>query len=156
MIEFPEDWRAGAASPEPNGAGAWRAAGATAEAEVWLRRELAFLHRVERRILRRERWRQEAWRGIVVACILAVFSLCWYLAAVSTDGSSGAACSGKGTTASAAAQGSTGKSGSTGTTSSTGKAGSTGTTGSTGKAGSTGTTGSTAESGSGTAASCGS
>ncbi|MBR7834129.1 hypothetical protein KDL01_12705 [Actinospica durhamensis] len=138
VIEFPEDWRAGSSSPEPGGQpGGWRAAGATAEAEVWLRRELAFLHRVERRILRRERWRREAWRGVVVACILAVFSLCWYLAAVSTDGSSSASCSGKATTTASTAQGSTGKSGSTGTT------GSTGTAGSTGKS-------------SGTAASCGS
>jgi hypothetical protein len=72
------------------------------EAEAWLRRELAFLHRVERRIVRRERWRKEAWRAVTVAAILAVFALCWYLAALATHSAADSACTGKaGTTVSA-------------------------------------------------------
>jgi hypothetical protein len=55
------------------------------ETEVWLRRELAFLYGVERRILRRARIRREAWRAAAVTAILAMFAACWYLAAVSSN-----------------------------------------------------------------------
>jgi Mg/Co/Ni transporter MgtE len=102
VTEFPEDPRASSSSQSGPGG----RAGAATEAELWLRRELAFLQRVERRILRRARWRREAWRGIVVGVILAVFALCWYLAALATDGSANRSCTGKATTT-AAAQGST-------------------------------------------------
>lgn len=95
MIEFPDEFGASPAQPAGAGHGPSRA-GAATETEVWLRRELAFLHRVERRILRRERWRREAWRGIVVACILSIFALCWYLAALAT-GPAHHSCPGKAT-----------------------------------------------------------
>lgn len=98
MIEFPEEPRASSSSPS-NGAG--RAADPATEAELWLRRELAFLHRVERRILRRAHWRREAWRLAAVGSILAVFALCWYLAAAAT-GSSAGSCAGKASTTAAA------------------------------------------------------
>src|SRR6185312_4867704 len=102
VIEFPEEPRASSSSPS-NGAG--RAAYPATEAELWLRRELAFLHRVERRILRRAHWRREAWRLAAVGSILAVFALCWYLAAAATGSTTGS-CAGK-TSATAAAHGST-------------------------------------------------
>ncbi len=135
MIEFPEESRAGSSSSD-GGQAWWYRAGVSTETEAWLRRELAFLHRVERRILRRARWREEAWRAVAVACILAVFSLCWYLAAVSANGSS-SSCKGAATTATAAAHGS-------------------GTTSTTNATGSTDKSGSTDKTTSGTAASCGS
>jgi hypothetical protein len=68
------------------------------EAEDWLRRELAFLHDVERRILRRTRLREGAWRAAAVAIILAVFACCWYLAVLGSEGSAGWACPSVGTT----------------------------------------------------------
>jgi hypothetical protein len=86
-MEFPEEPRSSDAhgSPRPRPG---------QEAEVWLRRELAFLYGVERRIKRRARLRREAWRAAAVALILAIFSVCWYLAALSSDSaaSTGNAC----------------------------------------------------------------
>lgn len=67
------------------------------EAEAWLRRELEFLHGVERRILRRSRVRDEAWRAAAVGFILAMFACCWYLAALGSSGSGGSACPSVGT-----------------------------------------------------------
>lgn len=55
------------------------------EAEDWLRRELDFLRGAERRILRRARMREEAWRAAAVAFILAIFACCWYLAALGSE-----------------------------------------------------------------------
>jgi len=63
------------------------------EAEDWLRRELEFLRGAERRFLRRARLREEAWRAAAVAFILAIFALCWYLAALGTGAGAGAPCS---------------------------------------------------------------
>ena len=98
-MEFPEDPRG-----EPRSEGHHSPQAQDREAEAWLRRELAFLHGVERRILRRSRMRREAWRAAAVALILAVFACCWYLAALS-DTSSSTACPAKGaSTASASAQ----------------------------------------------------
>lgn len=140
MIEFPEEPRA--SSSGPNGAG--RAAEPATEAELWLRRELAFLQRVERRILRRAHWRREAWRLVAVGSILAVFALCWYLAAAATGSPANNACPSKSsTTAAASAKGATGATGATGGA---------GDQGSTKQSATTSTT----KAGSGTAASCGS
>lgn len=74
------------------------------ETEAWLRRELAFLYGVERRILRRTRIRKEAWRAAAVAAILAMFAACWYLAAVSSNSlsSSSDACAAKTATSTSA------------------------------------------------------
>ena len=73
------------------------------ETEAWLRRELAFLHGVERKIVRRARIRKEAWRAAAVAAILAMFAACWYLAAVSSNSlSSSNACATKSATTSSA------------------------------------------------------
>lgn len=74
------------------------------ETEAWLRRELAFLYGVERKILRRTRIRKEAWRAAAVAAILAMFAACWYLAAVSSNSlsSSSNACATKSATTSSA------------------------------------------------------
>jgi hypothetical protein len=71
------------------------------EVEIWLRRELAFLYGVERKIKLRARCRREAWRAAAVALILAMFAACWYLAALSSDSvaSSSNACPAKSTTA---------------------------------------------------------
>lgn len=100
-MEFPEDPRGDsrwdAHSPQAHGQAQ------DGETEAWLRRELAFLHGVERRILRRSRMRKEAWRAAAVALIMAVFACCWYLAALSSDNSSSTACPAKASTASAAA-----------------------------------------------------
>jgi hypothetical protein len=86
-MEFPEEPRPSDAhgSPRPRPG---------QETEVWLRRELAFLYGVERRIRRRTRLRREAWRAAAVALILAIFAACWYLAALSSDSaaSTGNAC----------------------------------------------------------------
>jgi hypothetical protein len=99
-MEFPEDPHGDARSPDARPPQAQ-----DQEAEAWLRRELAFLYGVERRILRRTRMRREAWRAAAVALILAVFACCWYLAALSSDGSSGTACPAKSATAAAAKAG---------------------------------------------------
>jgi hypothetical protein len=74
------------------------------ETEAWLQRELAFLHGVERKILRRARIRKEAWRAAAVAAILAMFAACWYLAAVSSNSlsSSSNGCAAKSATTSSA------------------------------------------------------
>jgi hypothetical protein len=77
-MEYPEEPR----TPDAHGSPRSRPG---QEAEVWLRRELAFLYGVERRIRRRTRLRREAWRAAAVALILAIFAACWYLAALSTD-----------------------------------------------------------------------
>jgi hypothetical protein len=77
VVEFPED--------------SSRARG-DREAEEWLRRELEFLRGVERRILRRARVREDAWRAVAVTVILAMFACCWYLAALSSGDSAGSAC----------------------------------------------------------------
>ena len=77
MTEFPED------SPRAH---------ENREAEDWLRRELAFLHGVERRVVRRTRLREEAWRAGAVALIFVMFASCWYLAALSSSGETGTAC----------------------------------------------------------------
>jgi hypothetical protein len=98
-MEFPEDPRGDSRSPDAQPPQAQ-----DREAEAWLRRELAFLYGVERRILRRARMRREAWRAAAVALILAVFACCWYLAALSSEGSSGTACPAKSATANAAAK----------------------------------------------------
>jgi hypothetical protein len=98
-MEFPEDPRGDSRSPDAQPPQAQ-----DREAEAWLRRELAFLYGVERRILRRARVRREAWRAAAVALILAVFACCWYLAALSSEGSSGTACPAKSATANAAAK----------------------------------------------------
>lgn len=90
-MEFPEDQRSDPRG-EPRAPDARPARAQDHETEAWLRRELAFLHGVERRILRRERMRREAWRAAAVALILAVFSCCWYLAALGGEGSAPAAC----------------------------------------------------------------
>lgn len=110
-MEFPEDprgdsrWDAHSAQAHHGRAHDGRAQDGRApdgETEAWLRSELAFLHGVERRILRRSRLRKEAWRAAAVALIMAVFACCWYLAALSSDNSSSTACPAKATTASAA------------------------------------------------------
>ena len=90
MMEFPED------APR---------AREDREAEDWLRGELEFLHGVERRIRRRTRLREEAWRAVAVAFILAIFACCWYLAALGSGsaGSAGPACPSAGSTATAGA-----------------------------------------------------
>jgi hypothetical protein len=93
-MEFPEDPRGDWRSPDADSSHAQ-----DGEAEAWLRRELAFLYGVERRIVRRSRWRKEAWRAAAVALILAVFAVCWYLAALSSEGSSSTACPAKSATA---------------------------------------------------------
>jgi hypothetical protein len=81
-MEFPEEPR----PRDPRIPDAHRTPRSRAEHdEVWLRRELAFLYGVERRILRRARIRKEAWRAAAVAAILAMFAACWYLAAVSSN-----------------------------------------------------------------------
>ena len=87
MTEFPEEPRPADAQGSPRSRPAH-------ESEVWLRRELAFLYGVERRIARRARLRREAWRAAAVALILAIFAACWYLAALSSDSaaSTGNAC----------------------------------------------------------------
>jgi hypothetical protein len=94
-MEFPEEPRPARdpRSPEPRPA----RPSAEHETEAWLRRELAFLHGVERKILRRGRIRKEAWRAAAVAAILAMFAACWYLAAVSSNSlsSSSNACAAK-------------------------------------------------------------
>lgn len=77
MTEFPEDSPRAREDPE---------------AEDWLRRELAFLHGVERRVVRRARAREEAWRVGAVALIFVMFASCWYLAALSSSDGSGTAC----------------------------------------------------------------
>ena len=86
-MEYPEEPR----TPDAHGSPRSRPG---QEAEVWLRRELAFLYGVERRIRRRTRLRREAWRAAAVALILTIFAACWYLAALSTDSaaSTGNAC----------------------------------------------------------------
>jgi len=136
VIEFPEEPRASSSSSSP---GAGRAADPATEAELWLRRELAFLHRVERRILRRAHWRREAWRVVAVGSMLAVFALCWYLAAIATGGSAQGSCAGKVSTSATAGSGSA----------------ATGASGQGSTARQSGTT-STTKTASGTAASCGS
>jgi hypothetical protein len=77
VTEFPED------SPQ---------AREGREAEDWLRRELAFLHGVERRVARRARVRAEVWRAGAVGLIFVMFASCWYLAALSSSGETGTAC----------------------------------------------------------------
>ena len=90
VMEFPEEPRVPDAHRSPRSR-------AEHETEIWLRRELAFLYGVERKIRRRARFRREAWRAGAVALILAMFAACWYLAALSSEGvassSSGKACS---------------------------------------------------------------
>jgi hypothetical protein len=101
-MEFPEEprpardqWNPEARAPHPR---------AEHETEAWLRRELAFLHGVERKVLRRSKIRKEAWRAAAVAAILAMFAACWYLAAVSSNSlSSSSACAKSSTTASSSA-----------------------------------------------------
>lgn len=89
MTEFPED------SPR---------AREDREAEDWLRGELEFLSGAEKRMLRRTRVREGAWRAVAVAFILAIFACCWYLAALSSSsGSTGSACPSVGSTAQVAA-----------------------------------------------------
>lgn len=101
MMEYPEDPRSARepSGPEPpsppNYPEGTRPAG---EAEAWLRRELSFLHAIERRILRRERWCREAWRVATVAFILAAFACCWYLAALGSDDAMNGGCPSKSTT----------------------------------------------------------
>jgi hypothetical protein len=90
-MEFPEEPRVPDAHRSPRSR-------SEHETEIWLRRELAFLYGVERKIRRRARFRREAWRAGAVALILAMFAACWYLAALSSEGvasssSSGKACS---------------------------------------------------------------
>ena len=89
-MEFPEEPR----SPDSHHS---RRSRSEHETEIWLRRELAFLYGVERRIKRRTRLRREAWRAAAVALILAMFAACWYLAALSSDSvaSSSNACAAK-------------------------------------------------------------
>ena len=77
-MEFPEEPRTPDAHRSPRSR-------SEHEVEIWLRRELAFLYGVERRIKRRTRFRREAWRAAAVALILAMFAACWYLAALSSD-----------------------------------------------------------------------
>ena len=98
-MEFPEDPRGDARSPDAHASRAGEG-----EAEAWLRRELAFLAGVERRILRRARLRSEAWRAAAVALILAVFAACWYLAALGGEGSAGTACPAKSAASAGAAR----------------------------------------------------
>jgi hypothetical protein len=98
MMEFPDEPRSAGESRTPEGQHGAQAH-ADRETEAWLRRELAFLYRVERRILRRARMRQEAWRAAAVALILAMFACCWYLAALSAGNSSSKACPAKSATA---------------------------------------------------------
>jgi hypothetical protein len=90
VVEFPEE-------PRSHDAHRSRRSRSEHETEIWLRRELAFLYGVERRIKRRARLRREAWRAAAVALILAMFAACWYLAAISSESvassSSGNACS---------------------------------------------------------------
>ena len=95
-MEYPEEPR----SPDAHGSPHSRPGH---ETEIWLRRELAFLYGVERRIRRRTRVRREAWRAAAVALILAIFAACWYLAALSSDSaaSTGNACPAKTGTAAA-------------------------------------------------------
>jgi hypothetical protein len=89
VMEFPEEPRTPDAHRSPRSR-------SEHEVEIWLRRELAFLYGVERKIKRRTRFRREAWRAAAVALILAMFAACWYLAALSSEGvassSSGKAC----------------------------------------------------------------
>ena len=73
------------------------------DAEGWLRSELEFLGGVEKRVLRRTRVREEAWRAAAVAFILAIFACCWYLAALTSGGSAGSACPSIGSTVRVAA-----------------------------------------------------
>ena len=98
-MELPEEPRSPDAHRSPRSR-------AEHETEIWLRRELAFLYGVERRIKRRTRLRREAWRAAAVALILAMFAACWYLAALSSDSvassSSSNACPAKTVTAVAA------------------------------------------------------
>lgn len=100
VMEFPEEPRVPDAHRSPRSR-------AEHETEIWLRRELAFLYGVERRIRRRARFRREAWRAGAVALILAMFAACWYLAAISSESvsssSSGKACSTSSSTAVAGA-----------------------------------------------------
>jgi len=114
-MEFPEEPRVPDAPRSPRSR-------AEHETEIWLRRELAFLYGVERKIKRRTRFRREAWRAAAVALILAMFAACWYLAALSSDSvaSSGSrACSVK--TATVAADSAQAKT--TGTSATTAKSG---------------------------------
>ena len=78
VMEFPEEPRTPDAHRSPRSRSEY-------ETEIWLRRELAFLYGVERRIKRRSRFRREAWRAAAVALILAMFAACWYLAALSSE-----------------------------------------------------------------------
>jgi len=93
-MEFPEEPRTPDAHRSPRSR-------SEHEVEIWLRRELAFLYGVERKIKRRTRFRREAWRAAAVALILAMFAACWYLAALSSDtvSSSSNACPAKSVTA---------------------------------------------------------
>ncbi|HWG27482.1 hypothetical protein [Actinospica sp.] len=84
VMEFPEEPRP-ARDPRTPDAHRPPRSRAEHETEVWLRRELAFLYGVERKIARRGRIRKEAWRAAAVAAILAMFAACWYLAAVSSN-----------------------------------------------------------------------
>jgi hypothetical protein len=89
VMEFPEEPRVPDAHRSPRSR-------SEHETEIWLRRELAFLYGVERKIKRRTRFRREGWRAAAVALILAMFAACWYLAALSSDSvasSSSRACS---------------------------------------------------------------
>jgi hypothetical protein len=95
-MEFPEDPRNDSHTPDAHSPRA-----EDVEAEAWLRRELAFLYGVERRIQRRARLRREGWRAAAVALILAVFACCWYLAALSSEGATRDACPAKSATTSA-------------------------------------------------------
>lgn len=83
-MDHPEEPRPARDPRTPDAHGS-RPSRAEHETEAWLRRELAFLAGVERRILRRTRIRKEAWRAAAVAAILAMFAACWYLAAVSSN-----------------------------------------------------------------------
>jgi hypothetical protein len=87
-MEFPEEPRS-ARDPRIPDAHRPPRSGAEYEVEIWLRRELAFLYGVERRIKRRTRLRREAWRAAAVALILAMFAACWYIAALSTESAAG-------------------------------------------------------------------
>lgn len=111
-MEFPEEPRPARDPRIPNDSGRGDGSARSRsdyEAEVWLRRELAFLYGVERRIKRRARLRKGAWRAIAVAAILAVFAACWYIAALGSHSMSAAnnACATKSTTSVSSAVGKT-------------------------------------------------
>ncbi|MBR7829451.1 hypothetical protein KDK95_24305 [Actinospica sp. MGRD01-02] len=103
VMDFPEEPRPARDPRTPDSHGP-RPPRGEHETEAWLRRELAFLYGVERKILRRTRIRKEAWRAAAVAAILAMFAACWYLAAVSSNSlsSSSDACATKTATSSSA------------------------------------------------------